>query len=75
MSNDTLMLTLPWKTLEEELHRLAAGPIQAEMIPHLVRPLQMQARFLSQALILREVVSIAACIANTGFPPEQDLGF
>ena len=71
MSNDTetYSLTWTWTQLQTELDRLALGPVQAAMIPYLVKPLQDQAKFLNGELMLREILSLAACIADHSFPP------
>jgi len=66
---DTYTLTWTWPELQAELDRLALGPVQAGMIPYLVRPLQEQAKFLNSQLMLREILSLAACVADQSFPP------
>ena len=68
MSQDTFTLTWSWTQLAAELDRLALGPIQAEMVPHLVSSLRKQAPFLNDGTMLQEVLSIAACVADRSFP-------
>lgn len=72
MSQDTLTLTWSWTQLEAELDRLATGPVQAEMVPHLVSSLRKQSPFLSDGMLLQEVLAIAACIADRSFPPDLE---
>ena len=69
--NETYTLTWTWSQLQAELDRLALGPMQAGMIPYLVKPLQDQSRFLNGELMLREILSLAACIADHSFPPSH----
>ena len=66
---ETYTLTWTWDQLQTELDRLALGPIQAGMIPYLVKPLRDQSKFLNGELMLREILSLAACIADHSFPP------
>lgn len=63
-----ITLTFDWNELEAQLNALADGPEQLEMIPHLVSGIKKQAQFLSQELLLQEILSIAACIADARFP-------
>lgn len=63
-----ITLTFDWNELEAQLNALADGPDQLEMIPHLVSGIKKQKPFLSEELLLQEILSIAACIADARFP-------
>lgn len=72
MNQDTFTLSWKWAELEAEYHRLAQGPVQAEMIRHLVNSLRKQAPFLNSETMLQEVLAIAACLADRSFPPMSE---
>lgn len=70
MTNPTpITLTFDWPDLETQLMELADGPSQKEMIPFLVSGIKKQKPFLTPDMLLREILSVTACIADARFPP------
>lgn len=69
----TVTLTFNWRELERQLSALADGPAQKDMIPFMVSGLRKQAPFLSQELLLQEILAITACIADARFPTASAL--
>ena len=69
MDETTLTMTFSWSDLERQLNRLADGPAQKEMIPYLVSGIRKQRPFLTHELLLQEILSVAACMADSRFPP------
>lgn len=72
MDETQLTMTFSWNDLERQLCRLADGPAQKEMIPYLVSGIRKQRPFLTHELLLQEILSVAACMADSRFPPPAD---
>ena len=69
MDETTLTMTFSWSDLERQLNRLADSAAQKEMIPYLVSGIRKQKPFLTHELLLQEILSVAACMADSRFPP------
>ena len=69
MDETTLTMTFTWSDLERQLYRLADAPAQREMIPYLVSGIRKQRPFLTNELLLQEMLSVAACMGDSRFPP------
>ncbi len=72
MDETTLTMTFTWSDLERQLYRLADAPAQREMIPYLVSGIRKQRPFLTNELLLQEMLSVAACMGDSRFPPPSD---
>ena len=72
MDENELTITFSWIDLERHLLRLADSRAKMEMAPYLVSGIRKQRPFLTHELLLQEILSVAACMGDSRFPPPAD---
>jgi hypothetical protein len=67
-------LTFTWSMVEQQLSELAGSPQRRALAATLVSATRKQAPFKPAALVLREVLCIAAVLMDESFHPESQGG-